>query len=51
MTYGLDTDFLVACEIVDHPFHKAADALMQKLLADKHDFRSLHRHWLSLFTS
>ncbi len=28
MTYGLDTDFLVACEIVDHPFHQAADALL-----------------------
>ncbi len=38
MTYGLDTDFLVACEIVDHPFHKSADALLQKLLADEHDF-------------
>ncbi len=38
MTYGLDTDFLVACEIVDHPFHRSADALLQKLLADEHDF-------------
>lgn len=38
MTYGLDTDFLVACEIIDHPFHKSADALLQKLLADEHDF-------------
>jgi predicted nucleic acid-binding protein len=38
MTYGLDTDFLVACEIVDHPFHQSADALLQKLLADEHDF-------------
>jgi len=36
--YGLDTDFLVACEIVDHPFHQSADALPQKLLADEHDF-------------
>jgi predicted nucleic acid-binding protein len=38
MTYGLDTDFLVACEIVDHPFHQAADALLQSLLANEHDF-------------
>lgn len=38
MTYGLDTDFLVACEIVDHPFHPSADALLQKLLAEGHDF-------------
>ncbi len=38
MTYGLDTDFLVACEIVDHPFHQSADALLQKLLAEEHDF-------------
>ncbi|MDF1823611.1 MAG: hypothetical protein P1U68_03155 [Verrucomicrobiales bacterium] len=38
MTYGLGTDFLVACEIVDHPFHQQADALLQKLLADEHDF-------------
>ena len=38
MTYGLDTDFLVACEIVDHPFHRPADALLQKLLAEEHHF-------------
>jgi len=38
MTYGLDTDFLVACEIVDHPFHRPADALLQILLAEEHEF-------------
>ncbi len=38
MTHGIDTDFLVAVEISDHPFHKPADALLSKLLADGHDF-------------
>ena len=37
MTHGIDTDFLVAAEIVDHPFHREADALLQSLLADGHD--------------
>lgn len=37
MTHGIDTDFLVAAEIVDHPFHRDADALLQRLLADGHD--------------
>lgn len=38
MTYGIDTDFLVACEIVDHPFHQAADELLSRLLSEGHDF-------------
>jgi predicted nucleic acid-binding protein len=38
MTYGLDTDFLVAAELRDHPFHRAADALLSKLLSEGHDF-------------
>lgn len=38
MTHGVDTDFLVAVEIRDHPFHKPADALMNRLLANSHDF-------------
>jgi predicted nucleic acid-binding protein len=33
MTHGVDTDFLVAAEIRDHPFHRQADALLNKLLA------------------
>jgi predicted nucleic acid-binding protein len=37
MTHGIDTDFLVASEIVDHPFHGQADALLQELLDDGHD--------------
>ena len=37
MTHGIDTDFLVAVEIRDHPFHPQADALLQRLLADGHD--------------
>jgi predicted nucleic acid-binding protein len=37
MTHGIDTDFLVAAEIQDHPFHREADALLQSLLADGHD--------------
>lgn len=38
MTYGIDTDFLVAVEILDHPFHRQADALLQSLLGSGHDF-------------
>ena len=37
MTHGIDTDFLVAAEIRDHPFHLEADALLQSLLRDGHD--------------
>ena len=37
MTHGIDTDFLVAVEILDHPFHHKADALLQSLLDDGHD--------------
>jgi len=28
MTHGIDTDFLVAAEIREHPFHRPADALL-----------------------
>lgn len=38
MTYGIDTDFLVAAEVRDHPFHRKADGLLQTLLAEGHDF-------------
>ena len=38
MTHGIDTDFLVAVEIRDHPCHQQADALLQSLLDDGHDF-------------
>ena len=37
MTHGIDTDFLVAAEITDHPFHQSADVLLQSLLANGHD--------------
>jgi len=37
MTHGIDTDFLVAVEIRDHPFHRQADALLRDLLANGHD--------------
>lgn len=37
MTHGIDTDFLVAAEIREHPFHRRADALLQSLLAEGHD--------------
>lgn len=37
MTHGIDTDFLVAVEIRDHPFHHQADALLHALLADGHE--------------
>lgn len=37
MTHGIDTDFLVAAEIENHPFHRPADELLQSLLKDGHD--------------
>ncbi len=37
MTHGIDTDFLVAAEIWDHPFHRQTDKLLQSLMADGHD--------------
>mgnify|MGYP000953474098 CR=1 FL=1 len=37
MTHGIDTDFMVAAEIRDHPFHRAAGALLESLLAAGHD--------------
>lgn len=37
MTHGIDTDFLVAVEIRDHPFHREASQLLDKLLAQEHD--------------
>lgn len=37
MTHGIDTDFLVAAEIRDHPFHSQADALLTELLTSGHD--------------
>ena len=38
MTHGIDTDFLVALEITDHPFHLPADRLLAELLNQGHDF-------------
>ena len=38
MTHGIDTDYLVAVEIRDHPFHRQAEALLHRLLAEGHDF-------------
>ncbi|MGA0332402.1 MAG: hypothetical protein ACO3N7_02050 [Kiritimatiellia bacterium] len=38
MLHGIDTDFLIAVEIVDHPFHLAADHLLNDLLSDGHGF-------------
>jgi len=37
MTHGIDTDFLVAVEVREHPFHLRADALLTELLAKGHD--------------
>jgi len=38
MTHGIDTDFLVAIEVREHPFHESAQALLGRLLDDGHDF-------------
>jgi len=37
MIHGIDTDFLVAVEIKEHPFHRQADALLTALLKEGHD--------------
>lgn len=37
MTYGIDTDFLVAVEVREHLFHPQADALLGELLKADHD--------------
>ena len=37
MTHGIDTDFLVAVEIRDHPGHRLAVALLERLLDGGHD--------------
>ena len=37
MIHGIDTDFLVAVEVADHPFHAQADALLTRLLDDGHE--------------
>jgi predicted nucleic acid-binding protein len=37
MIHGIDTDFLVAVEVKEHPFHHQADALLSALLTDGHD--------------
>ncbi|MEI6034138.1 MAG: type II toxin-antitoxin system VapC family toxin [Verrucomicrobiae bacterium] len=38
MTHGIDTDFLVAVEIRDHPFHRQADQLLRGILAGDQEF-------------
>jgi predicted nucleic acid-binding protein len=38
MTHGIDTDFLVAAEVRDHPFHRQADQLLNDLLMQGHEF-------------
>lgn len=38
MTNGIDTDFIVAVEIREHPFHLHADALVNQLLESNHAF-------------
>jgi len=38
MLHGVDTDFLVAVEVIDHVYHTGADALMDRLLRGGDDF-------------
>jgi len=38
MTHGVDTDFLVAVEVREHPFHLKADSLLDRLLDENHTF-------------
>ncbi len=37
MIHGIDTDFLVAVEVRDHPFHAPADALLTHLIDHGHE--------------
>jgi hypothetical protein len=37
MTHGIDTGFLVAAEIREHPFHREANALLHGLLTEGHE--------------
>lgn len=37
MRHGIDTDFLVAVEMRDHPFHREADVVLPCFLTDGHD--------------
>lgn len=36
MTHGIDTDFLVAAEVREHPFHSDANSLLDALLSAGH---------------
>jgi len=36
MTHGIDTDFLVAAEVREHPFHLDANSLLDALLSAGH---------------
>lgn len=38
MIHGIDADFIVAVEILDHPLHREADALLEQLLDGGHEF-------------
>jgi len=38
MTHGVDTDFLVAVEVRDHPLHLRANSLVDQLLDENHTF-------------
>ena len=38
MTYGIDTDFLVAVEILEHPFHQSAYKLLNSILEQGGNF-------------
>ncbi|MEI7956235.1 MAG: hypothetical protein WCJ66_13800 [Verrucomicrobiota bacterium] len=43
MIHGIDTDFLVAVEVKEHPFHRQADALLTVLLKEGHDLAVVPR--------
>lgn len=36
MIHGIDTDFMVAAEILEHPYHLGAHALIEQLIGDGH---------------
>ena len=50
MTHGIDTDFLVAVDVVEHPLHAPANALLDKLLENNDELALAPQLWRSSFT-
>lgn len=38
MNYGLDTGFIVAAEVIEHPNHASARAIIRNVISQGHRF-------------